>query len=286
MRMGRKRAFWGVLFITPFMLGCAVFYFLPFLVSLYYSMTEGFSDKTFAGLTNYIELFQNQAFLLALKNTAVFMLIAIPLLIAAALLTGLLVHSLGKFGKIVQGILILPMIVPIASVIRVWQILFDNSGVLNHILSVLGIGEQHFFQGGWAMALVILIFVWKNFGYLSILYSVAILTIPGGCIEAAKLDGAGKWKVFGKIILPFLNPTTFFVLLLAVIDSFKIFREVFLLTGEYPDTSIYFIQHYMNNNFYNLDYQKLSSASTVLTLCIVIIVATVFRKEKRSAYME
>lgn len=282
MKRKTKRSILGLLFISPYYIGCLVFYFLPFLVGLYYSMTEGFGNKRFAGFKNYVRLFQNEAFLIALKNTVIFMIIAIPLLMVAALFTGMLVHSLKDFGKAIQGILIVPMIVPIASVVKVWQILLDDSGVVNHLLSVLGMEEQRFFQGGWAMVIIIFIFIWKNFGYLSIFYSVALLAVPAECVEAARLDGAGKYKIFTKIILPFLQPTTFFVLLLAIINSFKIFREVFLLTGEYPDTSIYLIQHYMNNNFYNLDYQKLSAASTVLTLCIVLVVALVFRKERKS----
>ena len=286
MKPKTKQSIFGIALVSPFLAGSVFFYFLPFLVSLYYSLTKDFRNKTVVGLDNYVQLFHNEAFLLAIKNTAIFMGIAIPLLILSALLAGMLVHGLGKAGYLLQTAFILPMIVPIASVTKVWQILFEDQGVVNHMLAGLGMERQQFLRSGWAMAVVILIFVWKNFGYLSIIYAVALSAIPGECVEAAKMDGGGRIRIFTKIIVPFLRPTTFFVLLLAIINSFKIFREVYMLTGEYPDTSIYFIQHFMNNNFYNLDYQKLSAASAVLTLCIVIIVAVIFKKEKKSAYME
>lgn len=108
--------------------------------------------------------------------------------------------------------------------------------------------------------------------------------IPGNYVDAARMDGAGKWKIFYKIVLPLLRPTTFFALLISIINSFKIFREVYLLTGQYPDTKVYFIQHFMNNNFYNLNYPKLSSASVILSVLIVFVVLIIFLRERGGNY--
>lgn len=286
MKLKTKQHISGMLLVLPFLVGCFIFYFLPFIIGIYYSLTVGLKDKTFVGLQNYIQLFNNQSFLLALKNTALFMGIGIPALVVLSLCLGVLLNSLGKKGKIFQGLLIIPMIVPISSIIKVWQIVFDDYGIINRVLSESGIETQQFFQGRWAFFIVVLIFLWKNCGYLSLIYSVALANIPVSCVEAARIDGSGKRKIFTKIVIPLLRPTTFFVLLLAVINSFKIFREVFMLTGEYPDTAIYFVQHYMNNNFYNLNYQKLSSASTILSIFIIIVVGIMYLRERKSVYME
>ncbi len=275
-----------MIFAAPFLAGCTVFYFFPFIISIFYSLTIGLKQKTFAGLQNYMHLLHNQSFLLALKNTVCFMGIAIPLLMILSLLAAVLINSLGKAGKALGGILLIPMIVPIASVTKVWQIAFADQGMVNGMLSAAGIQTQHFFNGNWAFIIVILIFLWKNCGYLALIYAVALSNIPADCIEAARLEGGGRIKIFVKIIVPLLTPASFFVLLLSIINSFKIFREVFTLTGEYPDTSIYFVQHYMNNNFYNLNYQKLSSASVIVSIFIILTVAVVYSKERKSVSME
>lgn len=233
-----------------------------------------------------MQLLHNQSFLLALKNTVCFMGIAIPLLMLFSLLIAALMNYLGKAGKVIGGILLIPMIVPIASITKVWQIAFADQGMVNGILSAAGMETQNFFKGNWAFIIVVLIFLWKNCGYLALIYSVALSNIPTECIEAARLDGGGRIKIFVKVVVPLLNPASFFVLLLSIINSFKIFREVFLLTGEYPDTAIYFVQHYMNNNFYNLNYQKLSTASVILSAFIILIVAVVYSRERKSVHME
>ena len=133
------------------------------------------------------------------------------------------------------------------------------------------------------MALVIFIFVWKNCAYNIILFSAGLRKIPREVREPAYLDGANRAQVVTKIVLPLLRPTTFFVILLTVISSFKIFREVYLLYGQYPDEHLYMIQHFMNNNFYNLNYPRLSAASIVLSIFIIVIMLIFFRIERRSS---
>ena len=171
---------------------------------------------------------------------------------------------------------------PIASVVYVWQIFFDDYGVINNLLQKMGLDTVSFFKGPWSMALVIFIFVWKNCAYNIILFSAGLRKIPKEVREPAYLDGANRAQVVTKIVLPLLRPTTFFVILLTVISSFKIFREVYLLYGQYPDEHLYMIQHFMNNNFYNLNYPRLSAASIVLSIFIIVIMLIFFRFERRS----
>lgn len=284
MKLQKKQNCMGVLLISPFFIGCTVFYFAPFIISIYYSFTSGGKEKQFVGINNYIQLFQNQSFLLALKNTVLFMGIGIPILLCTGLLLAKFLCYLSKFADTVRGVLIVPFVIPVASVIKVWQILFDDYGILNRIFTEFSLETQQFFQNGWVFFVLILIFIWKNCGYVALIYSVAMSNIPGNYVDAARMDGAGKWKIFYKIVLPLLRPTTFFALLISIINSFKIFREVYLLTGQYPDTKVYFIQHFMNNNFYNLNYPKLSSASVILSVLIVFVVLIIFLRERGGNY--
>lgn len=284
MKLQKKQNCMGVLLISPFFIGCTVFYFAPFIISIYYSFTSGGKEKQFVGINNYIQLFQNQSFLLALKNTVLFMGIGIPILLCTGLLLAKFLCYLSKFADTVRGVLIVPFVIPVASVIKVWQILFDDYGILNRIFTEFSLETQQFFQNGWVFFVLILIFIWKNCGYVALIYSVAMSNIPGNYVDAARMDGAGKWKIFYKIVLPLLRPTTFFALLISIINSFKIFREVYLLTGQYSDTKVYFIQHFMNNNFYNLNYPKLSSASVILSVLIVFVVLIIFLRERGGNY--
>ncbi|MCI9418012.1 MAG: sugar ABC transporter permease [Eubacterium sp.] len=284
MKLQKKQNRMGVLLVSPFFIGCTVFYFAPFIISIYYSFTSGGKEKQFVGINNYIQLFQNQSFLLALKNTVLFMGIGIPILLCTGLLLAKFLCYLSKFADTVRGVLIVPFVIPVASVIKVWQILFDDYGILNRIFTEFSLETQQFFQNGWVFFVLILIFIWKNCGYVALIYSVAMSNIPGNYVDAARMDGAGKWKIFYKIVLPLLRPTTFFALLISIINSFKIFREVYLLTGQYPDTKVYFIQHFMNNNFYNLNYPKLSSASVILSVLIVFVVLIIFLRERGGNY--
>lgn len=210
--------------------------------------------------------------------------IGIPILLCTGLLLAKFLCYLSKFADTVRGVLIVPFVIPVASVIKVWQILFDDYGILNRIFTEFSLETQQFFQNGWVFFVLILIFIWKNCGYVALIYSVAMSNIPGNYVDAARMDGAGKWKIFYKIVLPLLRPTTFFALLISIINSFKIFREVYLLTGQYPDTKVYFIQHFMNNNFYNLNYPKLSSASVILSVLIVFVVLIIFLRERGGNY--
>ena len=124
-----------------------------------------------------------------------------------------------------------------------------------------------------------LLFLWKNLGYNMILFMAALNNIPKEMLEAAELDGASGWCQLIHIKLRFLSPTVLFVTILSIISSFKVFREIYLLTGDYPYTGLYMLQHFMNNMFNNLDYQKLSAAAVLLALVIIVLVAILFAVE-------
>lgn len=273
----------GIVFIIPFFCGTVLFYFIPFLLSVFYSFTSGMNNSQFVGLQNYIQLFHNKSFLLALKNTILFLGIAIPLLLSISLGIALFLQQTGTLWEIIRGILLVPMIVPIASTVMVWKVLFDDYGILNHVFQELFGQAVLFLESGWAFVIVILIFIWKNCGYLALIYVAALSNMPREYLEAARIEGGHGWKILKNVTIPYLRPTTFFAFLVSMIEAFKIFREVYMLTGKYPDTSIYFIQHFMNNNLMNLNYQRLSSACVFLSILIFLIAAIIFWREKSSA---
>jgi hypothetical protein len=121
--------------------------------------------------------------------------------------------------------------------------------------------------------ILVCMFLWKNLGYNMILFMSALCAIPRDIIEVADLEGASGWYKFVHIKLRYLSPTILFVLILSMINSFKIFREVYLLTGNYPQDKLYMLQHFMNNTFNSLDYQKLSAAAVLFALLMIVIMA-------------
>ena len=135
------------------------------------------------------------------------------------------------------------------------------------------------FKSSYSQLVVVILFLWKNLGYNMILFMAALGAIPKDVLEVSVLDGASVWDQFWHIKFRYITPTIFFVGIMSLINSFKVFREVYLLTGDYPFDSLYMLQHFMNNTFRNLDYQKLSAAAVVMALFMVVLIAVLFKVE-------
>lgn len=279
----RKNYIIAYLFLLPSLLGIAVFYIVPYIICLVKSM---FIGNSFVGITNYIELFNNNTFLLALKNTGIFTVIAIPLLMVISFLLALFLNSFEKISSFFRSSFLIPVVVPVASLICVWQVIFDDYGAVNSVLNYLGLDTVRFFNSEFSMVMIILIYVWKYCGFCVILFTAGLANVPTSLYESARLDGAGAFQIVRKITIPMITPTTFFVFLMENIYSFKIFREVFALFGDYPNESVYFLQNFINNNYYNLNYPRLSSASVILSLFIIIVLLLFFLFEKKRNYSE
>lgn len=279
----RKNYIIAYLFILPSLLGIAVFYVVPYIICLVKSM---FIGNDFVGLSNYIELLKNNTFLLALKNTVEFTVIAIPLLMVISFLLALYLNSFKKISSFFRSSFLIPVVVPVASLICVWQVIFDDYGAINTVLNYLGLDAVRFFNSEFSMVMIILIYVWKYCGFCVILFTAGLANVPTSLYESARLDGAGAFQIVRKITIPMITPTTFFVFLMEIIYSFKIFREVFALFGDYPNENVYFLQNFINNNYYNLNYSRLSAASVILSLFIIIVLLFFFLFEKKRNYSE
>ena len=254
-------------FFMPSLIGVSVFFLIPFLVVIYYSMVDNPVSGNFVGLSNFVALIRNMAFRRAAANTATFSLIAVPLAVIIPLLIAILLMQKIPMKSLFRTVLISPLMVPIASIVLIWEVLFHNNGVVNEVIISLRGTATHWF---------VLLYLWKNVGYNMILFMAALAGIPKDITEAAALDGASGYQTFFRIKVPYLSSTILFVTILSVINSFKVFREVYLLTGDYPYDSLYLLQHFMNNMFKSLDYQKLSSAAILMGIVMVLIIGLLF----------
>ena len=283
MKFEKKQVVWAYIFLLPSLIGIAVFYVIPYIMCIYSSFV---SKGSFAGLDNYINLFQNKAFLYALRNTVIFTAVAIPLLMIISFLIAKFLTSFKKISAFFRSAYLMPIVIPAASLIYVWQLLFDDYGFVNNILSSLGIDTVQFFSSGFSMVMIIIIYIWKNCGFCVILFTAGLANLPKSVHESAYLEGASGFKTTIKITLHLITPTTFFVFLMAVINSFRMFRESFSLFGTYPNENIYFLQNFINNNYNNFNYPQLASSAIVMSLIFIGLMLIFFLYERKSDYLE
>lgn len=258
-----------------------MFYVIPFGLVIYYSLIDNVANRQFVGLANFKALFQNSAFLIASKNTLTFSLTTVLSAVVLSLLLAIILDAKIPGKSKFRTCFLSPMMVPTASIILIWQVMFSFNGSFNSFIELFGLEPIDWMKSDYSQIVIALLFLWKNLGYNMILFMSALSNIPKDQLEAAEVDGAGAVRRFFSIKLRYISPSIFFVLLLSLINSFKIFREVYLLTGQWPYESLYFLQHFMNNTFKNLDYPKLSAAAIIMSLVIMIIIGLIFFLEDR-----
>jgi len=271
----------SALFLAPSFFGVLLFFMLPFFVVIFYSFVDNPVNLEFVWFHNYIRTLKNAAFRQAARNTLTFSAVAVPLAVILSLLLAKILEEKIPMKSRFRTFFLSPMMVPIASVVLIWQVVFHYNGALNAWLSAFGIPQTDWLKSDYSQIVVVLLYLWKNLGYNMILFMAALSNIPREPMEAAAVDGAGSMTIFLKIKLRYLSPSILFVTILSLINSFKVFREVYLLTGDYPYETVYLLQHYMNNTFRNLDYQKLSSAAMLMFIVMVLIIGVLFWIESR-----
>ena len=250
-----------ILCLIPSLTGLLMFYILPYIRVLYYSLINNQFKKDFVGLKNYMDALQNEYFRLAFKNSIQLIVICVPVLMILAILVSLGLTFLLKRLKMARVAFILPMLIPTASVVLFFRQVF---GSIENELPLY------------------LLFIWKNIGICIILLTAALTTIEEDIYEAALLDGAGGFSLHLHITLPLILPTISFSTLMAIVNSFKIFRESYLYYGgNYPPDYGYTLQYYMNNNFLKFDYQALASSSVLTSLLVAGIVILFLLWERR-----
>jgi len=262
--------------LAPSVIGVSLFFVLPFLVVIFYSVVNNPIQHKFVFLKNFINVWNNAAFRLAAGNTLKFSLIAVPLVVILSMALAFALDAAVPFKSQIRTLFLSPMMVPIASVVLIWQVLFHYNGVVNEFAKFFGGRQIDWFKSDYALVVLVILFIWKNLGYNMILFMAAISNIPKEIVEVAQLERAKKWQIFLYIKTRYLSSTILFVTILSLINSFKVFREVYLLTGDYPYDSLYLLQHFMNNTFNSLDYQKLSAAAIIMSLVMIVIIGLLF----------
>lgn len=278
--MARTKDFLSsICFLGPSFLGVLVFFIVPFGVVVYYSLIKSSLNPEFVFLDNFKALLNNWSFMLAAKNTAKFSGLVVPLAVVLSLVLALILEEKIPLKSQFRTFFLSPMMVPVASIVLMWQVLFSNNGVINEFIAVFGVDKIDWIKSDYGLVVVISLFLWKNLGYNMILFMSALANIPTELLEVADVEGASPLYKFFAIKLRYLSPTVLFVAILSLINSFKVFREVYLLAGAYPADPLYTLQHFMNNTFTNLDYQKLSAAAVMMAIVMVIIIALLFAIE-------
>ncbi len=267
------------IYLSPSLAGVLLFFVLPFFVIIYYSMVDNPINNQFVFLDNFIIVFQNAAFRQAASNTLKFSLVAVPLAVILSLLLAMMLESKIPFKSQFRTFFLSPMMVPIASIVLIWQVLFHYNGLVNEILGIFGEGKIDWLKSAHAQVVIVILFLWKNLGYNMILFMAALSSIPKEILEVAVLESATPFQIFWYIKLRYLSSTILFVTIMSLINSFKVFREIYLLTGSYPYDTIYMMQHFMNNAFGQLDYQRLSAAAIMMSGVMVILIGILFLAE-------
>ena len=280
-KLSRRESVVGLGFAMGSILGIGVFFLAPFCVTIYYSLTASMAGE-YVGLRNYAQMLQNGAFQLAALNTGRFIGTAVPLIMTVGLGVALLLYRGLKGSAFFRTVFIFPLVLPVASVVLIFQVVFSGNGALNTLWESLGIPIVDWLNSPQAFTVLVLLYIWKNVGYNIILFLAALRSIPAELYEAATIDGAGGWQKLRRITLPLIVPYLFFIFVISIINCFKAFREAYILCLEHPHKSIYMLQHFMNNNFSNLNYIRLSTASILVFVIIFILVYILLKLRGRT----
>ncbi len=291
-RRRQARAAW--FFLAPSLAGVVVFTAVPFVDVVRRSFLDAMG-RTGVGLANYAAVCGNIAFRLAASNTVRFLTVCLPLLMFTSFALALLVFRRDGKGNLYKTTLVLPMVIPVAAMVLVWKIVFCQDGLLNELLNwlvgatqVTKLWDNDWVNSSTAFPILIVTYIWKNAGYDLLLWLAGLASISESLYDAARVDGAGAWERLCYITLPGLSGTFGLVLILSVVNSFRVYREAYLLAGSYPDMSIYMIPHLFSHWFLTLDVQNMCTGSMLLVTAALAIAATagfarvVFRRLGRS----
>lgn len=278
----------GYLLILPFFIIFTYFVLIPIaqlLIDSFMNYKLG-GAKTFAGFGNYFKLFRDVSFTASIFNTFVYTLGSIFAKMILGFLIALLVNSTLIKSGVARTFLFLPYVLSMVAVSMVWLLIYDvNFGYANSLLGVVGLPPVKWLQStDTAMLSIIIMSVWKDIGYFMIINLAGLQNISGELYEAAELDGANKFQCMLHITIPSLSPTTFFLFVTGVINSFNAFEQVIIMTAGGPSDSTTTIVHQIYKNafqFFNMGYA--SAESVVLLLFVVVMTALTFKFSGRGS---
>jgi len=276
----RKRML--ALFLLPGLAGLLVFYLIPFVYGFYFSVTDGTRLNAYVGFSNYLRVWQNPMFQQGLLTTMELSLLCAPIIFVLAFAIAGMLRALGRRSAFYRNALLLPYLMPSSAMILIWLLIFDYSGVFNQILMEVFrlAGPRPLWTSGPLLRVpVILLYVWKNLGFSVVIFTSALQAVPQAYYEHAALEGASRIKQEMAITLPLISPTAFLVFVLAWINAFKIFKEIYFIGGAYSD--LYTLQHFMNNHFARINYQFVTTAAYSFAAIVLVLFGALYWFEMR-----
>lgn len=277
----------GYLFLLPNICGFLIFTLIPVIISFGLSFTnwDGFREIEFVGISNFIEMFQNKTFQISFINTLYFMIFSVPMTLILALLVAIALKEKIKGLKVFRTAFFLPYLSATVAVAVVWQLIFHPAmGPLNAFLQTIGFNNppRWLSSSDWALIAVIIVSIWKFIGYYMVIFLAGLQGIPDYLYEAAEIDGASKLQQFFKITIPMLSPTIFFSLIIAIINSFKVFDQIYILTEGGPGRATNVLAYTIYNEaFVKYKFGYASAMAYVLFIMIMIVTLIQFRGQKK-----
>ncbi|MBO0995191.1 carbohydrate ABC transporter permease [Bacillus sp. SD088] len=288
--MRKNNTFWGYFFLTPQLIGLLAFSVVPLVFAFVLSFTDwdGFGTKNFVGFSNFISQFQNRVFWKAIWNTALYTILYVPIGIAISLLLAITLNNI-KGKELYRVFFFMPVVTSSVSIGVIWMwILNGDFGILNQALEVIGIhGPQWLTDTKWVMISIAMLSIWWQVGYNMVIFLAGLQGVSKSYYEAAQIDGASKWQQFRHITLPLISPTTFFVSIMAIISSFQVFDQAFVMTSGGPAKASYtLVYHIYETAFVNFRMGESSAVAMILFVIILIFTLIQFGASKRWVHYE
>ena len=270
-------------FLLPSLLGLLIFSLLPLLVSAHISLTDwngldqllapGFLQDHFIGLENYKNILSGAELWKVLGNTGTYIIMYIPLMLAASLLEAYLLSSTRRGVSAFRVVYYLPVLTSWVAASLIWtSVLSPQYGAMNNLLALFGIqGPGWLLDEKWAMAAIVLVSVWKDAGFFGLILLSGMVGINKSYYEAASLDGAGAWKKFWRITVPLMSPAIFYVLIVALINAFQLFPQVMIMTDGGPNGATQVMVERIYR--YGFRYFRMGYAAAFSWILFVIIMA-------------
>lgn len=281
-------------FLIPSLIGFAIFYFAPMLISVFVSLTdwngldrlfgEGFMTEHFIGLGNYMDILKSAEFWKVLRNTLTYIVLYIPLMLVVSISAAALLSQKRPGVGAFRVIYYIPVLTSWVAASLIWRsILAPQYGAMNNILALFGIeGPGWLLDEKWAMPAIVLVSVWKDMGFFGLILLSGMVGINRSYYEAAQIDGAGAWTRFTRITLPLLTPSIFYVLIVSLINSFQLFPQVMIMTDGGPNAATQVMVERIYK--YGFRYFKMGYASAfswILFVIIMLCTALQMRGQKR-----
>ena len=288
-----KEAVQGIIYILPSFLLILIFCIIPIFMSAYFSFTDYniMNPPEFAGLDNYVQMFKDDYVTAAVKNTLLYVLMTVPFqTIISLAFAGFIAQKLNgkKGGEFLRSVMFIPVIASAVTAGTIWRIILStDGGILNNILGIFGIDPVNWLGStSTSLVSICIVAVWKNVGYVLVIYYAGIMGIPRDLYEAARVDGATTIQQFTKITLPMLKPITYLVVTLGIIWSFQVFDLSYQMTGGGPGhSSVTLVMSIYNSAFkqYRMGYACATAMFLLVIIIVINLLENLFFQEKKEA---